>query len=296
VIPDLLREILVCPGCRGKLLFSDTSVVCQDCLLQYPVSQNVPVLITPDSPFRSQPAELAASSSANGSARSWLRRLLRPFFGFNPPLTTWIDRTLFQHLNECTEEMRILNLGSGVGQFDEAIGPHLRMINLDVSIRRHVDVLADAHQLPFADESLDAVYSNAVLEHVQRPWKVADEIYRVLRPGGKILINLPFLNIIHDTHDYFRFTDRGLQILFSKFRQVDGGVSAGPASFLGPFLVEYLLYFVPTRYLKALFRPVVSLLMWPLKFLDYPIRRDPRLRLTADAFYYVGVKDPTCPP
>ena len=172
--PELLREILVCPGCRGKLLFSEASVVCQDCSLQYSVLQNVLVLIMPDSPFQSQPVEPADSSSVNGSARSWLRRLLRPFLGFNPPLTTWIDRTLFRYLNECTEEMLILNLGSGVGQFDRSIGPNFRMINPDVSIRRHVDLLADAHQLPFADQSLDAVYSNAVLEHVRRPWKVAE--------------------------------------------------------------------------------------------------------------------------
>ncbi|BCA54213.1 hypothetical protein W02_13530 [Nitrospira sp. KM1] len=187
--------------------------------------------------------------------------------------------------------MTVLNLGSGIGQFDESLVPGLQMIHMDVSIRKHIDVVADGHQLPFADQSLDAVYSNAVLEHVQRPWKVAEEMFRVLRPGGKIFVNVPFMNVIHDEHDYFRFTDRGLEILFSKFRKVGGGVSAGPSSFLGPFMVEYISYFVPTRYLKVLCRPFVSVLVWPLKYLDFPIRRDSRLRITADAFYFVGVKD-----
>jgi ubiquinone/menaquinone biosynthesis C-methylase UbiE len=121
-------------------------------------------------------------------------------------------------------------------------------------MKKDLGVVADAHLLPFADDSLDAVYSNAVLEHVQRPWRVADEIHRVLRPGGRIFINVPSLNIIHDTHDYFRFTDKGLQILFSRFEEVDSGANAGPSSFIGPFFVEYVLCFMPGRHLKALVR------------------------------------------
>ena len=187
--------------------------------------------------------------------------------------------------------MKILNLGSGVGLFDQYLGAHLNLINLDVlPTNKNLDMMADAHSLPFADESLDAVYSNAVLEHVQRPWRVAEEIHRVLRPGGKVFINVPFLNIIHDTHDYFRFTDKGLEILFADFEKIDVGVSAGPSSFLGPFLIAYLLCFVPGRYLKALLRPPLSLLAWPLKYLDIPIRGSADLRLTADGFYFVGVK------
>lgn len=290
MIPEFLSAILVCPACRGKLLFSDTSAICRICSFEYPIHQDVPILFTPDSPFRTELGESASPMSKEGSPFSWLYLPLRAFSRFNPPLTTWIDRTLFRHLNECTDEMLILNLGSGVGQFDRALGSHLHMINLDVSIRKHVDLLADAHQLPFADQSLDAVYSNAVLEHVQRPWKVAEEIFRVLRPGGKVFINVPFLNIIHDKHDYFRFTDRGLDILFSDFKKIDGGVSAGPSSFFGPFLVEYLLYFVPGRYLRAVIRLVISIIIVPLKYVDFLIRRDPKLRLTADAFYFIGVK------
>jgi len=221
----------------------------------------------------------------------WLRRLIRPYLDYNPPLAIWIDLSMFRYLNECTPEMQILNLGSGVGLFDQYLQPHLNFINVDVSFAtKNLDVAADAHSLPFANESLDAVYSNAVLEHVQRPWQVAEEIHRVLRPGGKIFINVPFLTIIHDTHDYFRFTDKGLQILFSGFEEVASGVSVGPSSFLGPFFVEYLLCFIPGRRLKILLRRPLSWLAWPIKYLDLLIRSSVDLRLTADGFYYVGVK------
>lgn len=287
--PEKLRDLLVCPVCQGQLASTDASLSCRGCGRNYPMREGVPVLITPDSPFHHSP-EPTPKTSARGPLLSWLRRLMRPYLYFDPPLTRWTNLNLFRHLNECTPQMRILNLGSGVGLFDEYLGDHLNFINLDIKVARDVDVLADAHSLPFADESLDAVYSNAVLEHVQRPWLVAEEIHRVLRPDGKIFINVPFLNVFHDVHDYFRFTDMGLDVLFSRFEKIDGGVSAGPSSFLGPFFIEYLLCFVPGRPLKMLLRPPLALLAWPMKYLDVPIRRSSHLRLTADGFYFVGIK------
>lgn len=288
---ERVRDLLVCPACQGTLVYAERSVSCQGCGQNFPIRDNVPVLIAPDSPFYNPPETSAAASRASDSLPAWLRRLVRPYLEYEPPLTMWLDRSLFKHLNECTPHMRILNLGSGVGLFDKYLESHLNLINLDISTaNKNPDVVADAHSLPFADESLDAVYSNAVLEHVQRPWRVAEEIHRVLRPGGKVFINVPFLNVVHDTHDYFRFTDKGLDILFSRFEKIAGGVSAGPSSFLGPFFIEYLLCFIPGRYLKILMRRPLSLLAWPMKYLDIPIRRSADLRLTADAFYFVGAK------
>ncbi len=216
---------------------------------------------------------------------------MRPLLDVDPPLTMWIDSSLFSHLNECTPGMRVLNLGSGAGLFDGRIRPHLSTINLDLCVRGPVHVLGDAHWLPFADESIDAVFSNAVLEHVQRPWRVADEIYRILRPGGRVFINVPFLNVIHDAHDYFRFTDKGLEVLFSRFRKIRSGVSGGPSSFVGPFLVEYTACFVPGWYLRAAVRRLLTFVMWPLKYIDLLIRRSPNLRMVADGFYFVGAKE-----
>jgi ubiquinone/menaquinone biosynthesis C-methylase UbiE len=164
------------------------------------------------------------------------------------------------------------------------------MINLDIALSERADLVADGHHLPFADASFDAVFSNAVLEHVERPWIVAEEIWRVLRPGGRVFVNVPFLNVIHDVEDYFRFTDKGLRLLFAKFDQISAGVSAGPSSFLGPFLIEYLLCFIPTEPLRLVMRQVFSIAAWPLKYADFLIKNNPRIRITADAFYFVGVK------
>ena len=205
-------------------------------------------------------------------------------------MTTWIDKSLFRSLERMTPEALVLNLGAGRGTFDRSIPAGLHLINLDIALSERSDVVADGHFLPFPDSSLDAVFSNAVLEHVERPWVVAEEIWRVLKPGGSVHVNVPFLNVIHDADDYFRYTDKGLRSLFARFDQVSAGVSAGPSSFFGPFLVEYVLCFVPTRPMQHVMRQLLSLLVWPLKYADFVIRKNPRIRLTADGFYFVGAK------
>jgi len=45
-------------------------------------------------------------------------------------------------------------------------------------------VLGDGMNLPFRDDAVDLCYSSNVLEHVPRPWKMAEEMLRVTRPGG----------------------------------------------------------------------------------------------------------------
>ena len=72
-----------------------------------------------------------------------------------------------------------------------------------------VDVVADAADLPFENESFDVVVCSEVLEHVATPRSVLEESYRVLRPGGRLLVCVPFLYHIHgDPQDYGRYTDQ----------------------------------------------------------------------------------------
>jgi SAM-dependent methyltransferase len=70
----------------------------------------------------------------------------------------------------------------------------------------------------FADASFDAVFLLEVLEHVATPDLAISEIYRVLAPGGVLVLSTPFLFEIHEApHDYFRFTEHGLRLLLRGF-------------------------------------------------------------------------------
>jgi len=77
----------------------------------------------------------------------------------------------------------------------------------------YVDCEADlTRPLPFADASFDTVILSDVLEHVPEPQALWHEIARLLAPGGKLLLNLPFLYGVHEApHDYGRYTEHALR-------------------------------------------------------------------------------------
>ncbi len=83
------------------------------------------------------------------------------------------------------------------------------------------DIIGDIHNLPFPDNSREAILCLAVLEHVENPIKAMEELHRVLKPGGKLLVYVPFLFYYH-AHpgyykDYWRFTKDSLAFLAKPF-------------------------------------------------------------------------------
>ncbi len=74
------------------------------------------------------------------------------------------------------------------------------------------DVVADATNLPFLDESVDRVASNAVFEHIAYPHESIHESFRVLRPGGVLRITTIFTYPMHaHPGDYLRYTHTFLE-------------------------------------------------------------------------------------
>ncbi len=200
---------------------------------------------------------------------------------------------LFDWMNQNAPGKIVLNLGSGIGQFDHYLSKEIKLINLDiVPLKKNVHVIGDAHFLPFKNESFDIIYSIAVLEHVKKPWIVADEIFRVLHPGGHVVLELPFLNVIHDEHDYFRFTDKGILSLFDekRFDAILEQVGSGGGSFLSVFFLEYFRQFLPSKYMKALWRMTMRYIFFLLKYLDVFVKTSQTLRVTANSFSFIGKK------
>ncbi|MDD2753522.1 MAG: methyltransferase domain-containing protein [Candidatus Portnoybacteria bacterium] len=111
---------------------------------------------------------------------------------------------------------RTLDLGAGSAKYRDIIKDKAtEYIALDMFPGEHIDVVGDVLALPFEDGSFDTVISTQVLEHVEKPWVMIEEIFRVLKSGGICVLSCPFLAPYHpDPKDYFRYTKDGLISLF----------------------------------------------------------------------------------
>jgi SAM-dependent methyltransferase len=127
----------------------------------------------------------------------------------HPPSSNYYDDYVMQAINE-TPDGLVLDCGAGFRPryFDN-------VVNYEIADYDTTDVVGSGDDLPFCDNTFDAVISVAVLEHVKDPFKCASELLRVLRPGGKIVCAAPFLVPYHGyPSHYYNMTEQGLRALF----------------------------------------------------------------------------------
>jgi SAM-dependent methyltransferase len=99
-----------------------------------------------------------------------------------------------------------------------ALFPGKEYVGIDVRPGPGVDQVADAESLPLADGSVGTVIAMNTFEHVPRFWRGFEEVYRVLRPDGALLVSCPFSFHIHDfPSDYWRFTPEALELLLAGY-------------------------------------------------------------------------------
>jgi SAM-dependent methyltransferase len=107
----------------------------------------------------------------------------------------------------------------------------------DISRTSELDTCLDAHHLPFPTAHFSTLLCTEVLEHCHDPQQVLNEFYRVLRPGGKLILTTRFIFPIHDApHDYYRYTRYGLAHLCRQFTSVSIQEEAASVETLGVLL------------------------------------------------------------
>ena len=173
-------------------------------------------------------------------------------------------------------------IGNGVDDLYRQSG--VRLVAFDVYSSRHTQLIADAHRIPLADGTVDAVVIQAVLEHVHEPTRVVAEIRRVLRGAGLVYAETPFLQQVHaGPYDFTRFTSSGHRYLFRGFDEVAAGSVAGAGTQM-LWTVDHLV--------RGLTRSAVAGkaaragLFW-LRYLDRLVAPDYGID-SASAFFFLG--------
>ncbi len=124
---------------------------------------------------------------------------------------SYVDEFYFRHIPTLLENSHVLDLGGTKtqkrGQFDIE-RYNLRVLYANLLTDKHPDVQCDAASIPFKTGCFDTVICSEVLELVPDPLKVLQEIYRILKSRGVVLICVPFLYRIQGhPYDYGRYTD-----------------------------------------------------------------------------------------
>jgi len=141
----------------------------------------------------------------------------------------------------------------------------------------NVDLVTDLEQLPIAGNSCDGIMSIAVLEHVTDPRAHVAEMVRVLKPGGRVLCFIPFVQGFHASpYDYQRYTCSGMRHLFRDFEVISVVPADGPTSALIWTLQEWLAM-VLSLGIRPVYKVIYPLtyILSPLKLLDVVLRHHP---------------------
>jgi SAM-dependent methyltransferase len=154
------------------------------------------------SKFRYEGGKLSAGPSSAGA--SWL-------------LTRLVADAYERHLPEHARG-RLLDLGCGTVPLYAAYRQLVSEITcVDWAGSPHgakyLDVVHDLNQpLPLEAQRFDTVILSDVLEHIRKPEALLAEVARVLAPGGRLLLNVPFFYWLHEQpHDYYRYTEHALR-------------------------------------------------------------------------------------
>ena len=179
---------------------------------------------------------------------------------------------------EGTAGLRVLDLGCGERPWSALFG-EAHVIGVDIATEgARPDVVALGAALPFADGSFDLVFTSQVLEHVPDDAPVLAECARTLRPGGALVLSVPFYWPLHEEpHDYRRFTHHGLRRALAQagFGRVEIEADAGSLT----MVVAAVLELLPRRHGAWLLMAPLVLLLNGLAWAAQPLSRDRRSTL-----------------
>ena len=190
---ERIRPYLICPECGATLSEEHLQALhCPVCAEHYPHNDKLYNFLTKQmrTRFDIVPTRNISAHGYDGVALNFIHKLRNGL---------------------------ILDCGAGLRE-----KYYENVVNYEIVAYDSTDVLGVGEKLPFRNDTFDAVFSFAVLEHVRDPLLCAGELARVLKPGGSIYCQTAFLQPLHGyPHHYYNMTQKGMINIFDDLIRIE---------------------------------------------------------------------------
>ena len=211
------EKVLKCPDCTdSELVEGNATLCCNICHKKYDFHSGSAFFVNyEESPTHDSLDKIKTVFKKYPKLYGFLKNTVSPLY-LKDDLGNFLKK--YSH-----ENTKAINLGSG--NFSVGKG----VLNLDLINYDNVEIVSSLESLPFKDNTIDLITINSVLEHVPHSEIVVAEMYRVLKPNGKIFVSVPFICGFHASpYDFNRWTREGVKVLFKDFKTIDLRAEGGP--------------------------------------------------------------------
>lgn len=294
-----IRAALCCPRCNHPLSDEGDTLRClqSDCGLVFPVVADIPILLNEDNSLFSIKDYLHSDAIAERTPRKQ-NGLVDWLPGISLNLTSNQNYQKFaQVLLEKTSHPKVLVIGGRItGQGMEKLDayPDLEIVSSDIAFGPRTQIIFDGHNIPFHDGFYDGIIAQAVLEHVLDPQRCVAEIHRVLKQGGLVYAETPFMQQVHEgRYDFTRFTHLGHRRLFRWFEEIASGPAGGPGMALAWSWRYFLLSFARKPVWRQILGGLARITAFFWKYFDPLIATRAGGMDAAAGYYFLGRKSET---
>ncbi len=209
---EKLLELVTCPVCRHrKILLSDDRqvFVCGKCGASYPVQQGIPDFLPGSDSMKNNQPEIHRMHGTTFDYKDHYRIDADEFdyFQSRSAGTAHSERRVREYASSGIKgnQGKILDVGCGNGWVASVfckkgfnvVSSDLAHLNVKKALDKiphenHLGIVADAFSLPFADNTFNYVVASEVIEHVADPGGFVGSLFRVVKPGGSLVVTTPY--------------------------------------------------------------------------------------------------------
>ena len=206
------------------------------------------ITVTESLPFHPQRSKTLEQITADAIVLG--REILNPSLRNSDYLVLEQRRKIIAHWLKRVpgNDLRVLDVGGRLQPYRPLLNGRLKhYVAVDPDPTGLVDAIAVGEHLPFSSSTFDLVLCTQVLCYVEDPQRVIDEIRRVLRPGGTLLLTAPALLLNHAPNDRWRFLPNRLYSLLREFTKVEVSAEGGSIAGICRTVAMFMDYFFEHR-------------------------------------------------